>query len=211
MRASQGCGVLTFELARWEYQEPTRHAHKPKQDRPVIVRLTLPPEVTLTGAVLWEVPVQALPPLPVTKSFRGIKFRLKPEFHLTVLGKEEGKIFTKPGGAARLEEWRDAWRQFDNRIEVLAEVWLLRKSDADFGVDHTLAVACLAPAVALGRQLLSTWTATAFPERPPHITLYYGKDLHGISVASQQALLERRVESGSWASFGLVPGSGSLW
>ena len=170
----------------------------------MIIRLESPPDIAETGAVLWKIPAHLMPPLPGTLSARDIEFRLKPEFHLTVFGRAEAMVFVGAGGAVRLTQWRDAWRQLDDRIELLDELWLLRKQDPGAGADHALAVACRAPAISVGRRLLSTWTGSDLQERPPHITIFCVNDPHGIAIASRDALLERCVERGSWGSFGLA-------
>ena len=159
-------------------------------------------EATTRGNVVWPVPAALLPALPETLDCRGLRLERKSEFHLTVLGHDDARrLFA--GEAARFARWLEAWRRLDARVEWHDELWLLRLPIGHERIAHSLAVACAAPALAAARHLLSAWTGVDLPAAPAHITLFTAGDPRGIAVADDAALRERRIETGTWRSFGL--------
>jgi len=159
-------------------------------------------EATTRGNVVWPVPPALLPGLPETLDRGGLRLERKSEFHLTVLGSDDARrLFA--GEAARFARWLEAWRRLDPHVELRDELWLLRLPIGRERIAHSLAVACDAPALAAARHLLSAWTDIELAAAPAHITLFTAGDPRGIAVPDEAALRERRVETGTWHSFGL--------
>jgi hypothetical protein len=100
------------------------------------------------------------------------------------------------------ERWFQSWGALNHQISVIDALWLLEKSELD-GIDHSLVNYCVAPALQEARSLLGLWVEEALPPAIAHITLYTENDPHGISVANDHALHERRIASGPWSAFGL--------
>ena len=163
-------------------------------------------ERTSRGSVVWPIPAELLPPLPETLDWRGIELRRKAEFHLTVLDhRDAADRFGKKIYDPLFERLQRAWQELDPRIELLDELWLLRKplEDSD-DFAYSLAAACVAPAIAAGRLLMAEWSGSGLSDALPHITLFWRGDPRGIAVRDRDAWRERCVVTGPWASFGLI-------
>ncbi len=158
------------------------------------------PELTSTGSVLWRLPLDPWRGLPARIQVNGHMLMRKSELHITVLGRELAASHLH--AAAVRDRWFRAWAGLDHRISIVDELWLLQKREGE-ATDHSLATACDAPALHEARRLLGDWLDLPLPQAMAHITLYCGSNPHGIAVATEQQLLERRIGTGPWAAFGL--------
>ena len=159
-----------------------------------------PLELTSSGSVLWRLPLEPWLLLPGKIKYDGHELTRKAEFHITVLGRALTPRYLQ--SADLRERWFQSWATLDHRITVTDELWLLQKSEQD-SADHSLVTDCVARALQDARHLLGLWVKEPLPPAIAHITLYTKDNSHGIAIANEQALHDRRIASGSWSAFGL--------
>ena len=170
-----------------------------------VIDVRTPLDWTDSGAVLWRIPLSMMPVLPDTLDHRGVRLHRKQEFHITVLGRKDGRVmFGERHRNSIFGRWQHAWSELDRSVTLLDELWLLQKTNHARTSEHTIAVACRAPALAAARLLVSSWAGVELPQAPAHVTLFYENDPHGIAVGNPAELVDRCVETGTWASFGLT-------
>ena len=168
------------------------------------IRMGLSPQWTETGALLWHLPSTSFQSLPDEILWNGLHLTRKREFHLTVVGRDDMHRLGIGGpGHPSLLALADGWSAMDTCVLLLDEVWLLQKPDDAGGLETTLAVACLAPAITQVRAQLAATTGCPLPPAPPHVTLYSANSPRGIGVPDMAALNVRRVASGCSRDFGL--------
>jgi hypothetical protein len=159
-----------------------------------------PLELTSSGSVLWRLPLQPWLMLPERIKFNGHEMTRKDEFHITVLDQALAKRHLQSSDLRR--RWFQSWTTLDHQITVTDMLWMLQKSEQS-SADHSLVTDCVAVALQEARRLLSLWVKKPLPPPVAHITLYTKGNSHGIAIANEQVLRERRIASGTWSAFGL--------